>query len=58
MSKALAVSEQLAFQVGRLAVRTDRDGVVDTICLEGELDLANAGDFEDELARVEQTAVA
>src|SRR3954468_2443679 len=45
------------YEAGSLAVCTDRDGVVHTICLEGELDLANAGDFEAELARVEQTDV-
>jgi anti-anti-sigma factor len=45
------------YEAGRLTVRTDRDGAVHTICLEGELDLANAGDLEDELARVEDTDV-
>jgi hypothetical protein len=58
MSKALPVSEQLAFRSAASLYVLIATGVVDTIWLEGELDLTNAGDFEDELARVEQTAVA
>lgn len=45
------------YDAGRLTVCSDREGVVHTICLEGELDLASAGDLEDELVRAEQTDV-
>ncbi len=36
-------------------MRSDRDGVVHTICVGGELDLANADRLERELTRVEAT---
>ena len=39
--------------VGRLTVRSERDGVLHTIRLEGELDLATAEELERELLRVE-----
>jgi anti-sigma B factor antagonist len=42
-------------RVGRLSVRSDRDGVLHTIRVEGELDLATAEDLERELVRVEGT---
>ncbi|HEV7806214.1 MAG TPA: hypothetical protein VGO80_10365 [Solirubrobacteraceae bacterium] len=38
--------------VGQLTVRSDRDGVLHTIRVEGELDLADAEDLE--LRRVER----
>ena len=44
-------------KAGELTVRSDRDGVVHTICVEGELDLGNAERLERELARVEATDV-
>jgi anti-sigma B factor antagonist len=40
-------------RAGQMTVRSDRDGVVYTIALDGELDLATAADFERELRRVE-----
>jgi anti-sigma B factor antagonist len=45
------------FKAGELTVRSDRDGVVHTICVEGELDLASAERLERELTRVEATDV-
>ena len=39
--------------VGQLTVRSERDGVLHTISVQGELDLANAADLERELIRVE-----
>ncbi|HTN24858.1 MAG TPA: STAS domain-containing protein [Solirubrobacteraceae bacterium] len=42
-----------AWSVGRLTVRSQRDGVLHTIRLEGELDLATADELERELLRVE-----
>ena len=41
--------------VGQLTLRSERDGVVHTIRVKGELDLANAKDLEHELRRVEGT---
>lgn len=41
------------WSVGRLTVRSQRDGVLHTIALEGELDLATAEDLQRELLRVE-----
>ena len=41
------------WSVGRLKVQSERDGVLHTIRLEGELDLATAEDLERELLRVE-----
>lgn len=41
------------WSVGRLTVRSQRDGVLHTIALEGELDLATAEQLERELLRVE-----
>jgi anti-anti-sigma factor len=43
--------------VGELRVRSERDGDAHTIALAGELDLANAGDVQAELERVEATDV-
>ncbi|MEA2218584.1 MAG: anti-sigma factor antagonist [Solirubrobacteraceae bacterium] len=43
------------WNVGRLTVHSERDGVLHTIRLEGELDLATAEDIERELLRVEGT---
>ena len=40
---------------GELVIRSRRDGDVHTISLAGELDLATAGDVEQELIRVEAT---
>lgn len=40
-------------RVGEFRVRSERDGVVHTVGLVGELDLATAGDVERELERVE-----
>jgi anti-sigma B factor antagonist len=40
---------------GQLTVHSDRDGVVHTICVEGELDLATAADLERELTRAEDS---
>jgi anti-sigma B factor antagonist len=45
------------FKAGELTVRSERDGVVQTICVEGELDLATAERLERELTRVEATDV-
>lgn len=42
-------------RVGQLTVRSERDGVLHTISVDGELDLANADDLERELVRVEGT---
>ena len=42
-------------KVGRLTVCSERDGVVHTISVQGELDLANADELERELKRVEST---
>jgi anti-anti-sigma factor len=41
------------FEVGELRVRSERDGVVHTVSLFGELDLATASDVESELQRAE-----
>ena len=41
--------------VGRLTMHSERDGVLHTIRLEGELDLATAEELERELLRVEGT---
>ena len=41
--------------VGRLTLHSARDGVLHIIRLEGELDLATAGELERELLRVEST---
>ena len=43
------------FEVGKLRVGSEREGVVHTISLSGELDLATAPDAERELRRVEAT---
>lgn len=43
----------LLLKVGQLTVRSDREGAVHTIALDGELDLATADDFERELRRAE-----
>jgi anti-anti-sigma factor len=43
------------FELGQLTVRSERDGVVHTISLSGELDLATSGEVERELERVEAT---
>ncbi len=40
-------------KVGQLTVRSERDGVLHTIGVEGELDLATAADLQRELIRVE-----
>lgn len=42
-------------RVGQLAVCSERDGVLHTISVQGELDLANADVLEHELIRVEGT---
>jgi anti-anti-sigma factor len=42
-------------RVGRLSMRSERDGVLHTIALEGELDIAGAPELERELLRVERT---
>jgi anti-sigma B factor antagonist len=42
-------------RLGRLAMRSQREGVVHEIGLAGEMDLANAADVERELLRVEAT---
>lgn len=41
--------------VGRLTMRSERDGALHTIRLEGELDLATAEELERELMRVESS---
>ena len=43
------------YHVGRLTVHSERDGVLHTIRVEGELDLATAEQLERELARVESS---
>ncbi len=43
------------WNVGQLTLRSERDGILHTIRVEGELDLANAKDLERELRRVEST---
>jgi anti-anti-sigma factor len=40
---------------GQLILRSTRDGIVHSICLYGELDLASAASVEDELELVEAT---
>jgi anti-sigma B factor antagonist len=47
-------SEEIA-ELGRLHIRSERDGDVHAITLRGEFDLAYARDVEDELKRVEAT---
>lgn len=42
-------------RLGQLTIRSDRDGVVHTICVTGELDLATAKELQLELERVETT---
>lgn len=42
-------------RLGTLAIRSDRDGVMHTICVTGELDLATAEELQLELERVETT---
>jgi anti-anti-sigma factor len=42
-----------AWSVGRLTVHSERDGILHTVRLEGELDLATAEQLEHELLRVE-----
>lgn len=42
-----------AWSVGKLTVHSERDGILHTVRLEGELDLATAGQLERELLRVE-----
>jgi anti-sigma B factor antagonist len=44
--------------VGELTISSDRDGVVHTICLVGELDLATADAVDRELERVQATDAA
>jgi anti-sigma B factor antagonist len=46
------------YEVGKLRLRSEREGVIHTISVFGELDLANASDVERELVRVEATDVA
>lgn len=43
------------FELGQLNVRSERDGVVHTISVSGELDLATSPEVERELQRVEAT---
>ena len=40
-------------KAGQLTLRSERDGALHTISMQGELDLANADDLERELIRVE-----
>jgi len=47
-------AEQIV-KLGQLSMRSHRDGELHTISLNGEMDLANAGDVEQELIRVEGT---
>jgi anti-anti-sigma factor len=42
-------------KIGQLTVRSERDGVLHTIQVQGELDLATADELERELMRVEGT---
>jgi len=49
-------AEQIS-KLGQLSMRSDRAGDIHLISLIGELDLANAGDVEEELIRVEATDV-
>jgi anti-sigma B factor antagonist len=42
-------------RVGRLTVRSERQGVLHVIAVEGELDIASAPELERELLRVERT---
>jgi anti-anti-sigma factor len=44
-----------AYHVGQLTVHSERDGVLHTIRVQGELDLATAEQLERELARVESS---
>jgi len=46
---------ELIAELGRLHLRSERDGDVHYIALRGELDLANAEDVQRELKRVEST---
>jgi anti-sigma B factor antagonist len=46
---------ELVRKLGTLTLRSDRDGDVHVIALEGELDLATAPEVEEELKRVEAT---
>ena len=43
------------FAVGKLTVHSEREGDLHTIHVQGELDLATAGDLERELIKVEDT---
>ncbi|HET9163809.1 MAG TPA: STAS domain-containing protein [Solirubrobacterales bacterium] len=45
-------------RAGTLTIRTHRDGSACTVALAGELDLANAGRFSDELKRAENDSSA
>ncbi len=47
-------AEQIV-RLGQLAMVSERDGDIHTLGLDGELDLANAGDVEHELRRIEAT---
>jgi anti-sigma B factor antagonist len=40
-------------RLGRISLRSARDGVVHTLVLSGELDLVTAADVDEELARIE-----
>jgi anti-sigma B factor antagonist len=42
-------------KAGHLTMRSEREGVVHTIRVQGELDLATVGDLDRELVRVEST---
>jgi anti-anti-sigma factor len=45
-------------RAGTLSIRTHQDGSICTVALAGELDLANAEKFSDELKRAENGAAA
>ena len=51
--KSLRGSELI--ELGQLTLRSEREGVVHTICPSGELDVATADDVQAELERVEAT---
>jgi anti-anti-sigma factor len=51
--KSLQGSELI--ELGQLTLRSEREGVVHTICPIGELDVATADDVQAELERVEAT---
>ncbi|MDQ3722048.1 MAG: STAS domain-containing protein, partial [Actinomycetota bacterium] len=55
-SPTRARAEQIV-RLARLTMVSEREGDIHTLALDGEIDLANAGEVEQELRRVEATDV-